>query len=144
MIRNERISAPAPAGVAIVATLVIGLALAGCGLFDMPKDEPPNNVRVELNGATDTRAKMVFSQDFLLGDDLPIFLAADTVEGTLPMSQNFDLNRTEFWLYIHRDSPEADNMSIRVWAGDFLFVDDPVLPDTQQTVRIRYSYSSFR
>jgi hypothetical protein len=129
---------------AILCSLTVGLLLAGCGLFSMPGNEPPSHVRIELSGATDTRARVVFSSTlYPSGDDLPIFLEADTVDANLPISRQFEIDGPEFWLIVTRDDPEHDNMGMKVWAGDFLFVDDPVLPDTQQVVTVRYRFGAF-
>lgn len=137
---GERPSAVIP----VIATLVVGLFLAGCGLFSMPEEDAPSHVRVQLSGASDTRAQIVYSSTLIPGDDMPIFLAADTVESNLPISAEFAIDGPEFWVIINRDDPEHDNMGVKIWAGDFLFVDDPVLPDSQRTVRVRYRFTTFR
>jgi hypothetical protein len=125
--------------------LFTGLLLAGCGLFNMPDNDPPTHARIELTGDNSKSAQVVFSSTLIpLGDDIPVFLDADTVYSNLPISRQYEIDGPEFWIIVTRDDPGNDNMSMRVWAGDFLFVDDPVLPDTQQVVQVRYRFATSR
>lgn len=128
------------------ATIVLLLsAVTGCGLFELPSDDRPSEARIELTGNPSATARVIFSSDLMyVGDDLPLFLAADTVETKLPATHRFDIDGPEFWLVIFRDDPTNDEMGLKAWAGDFLFADEPALPDSQAVVNLRYRFVDTR
>lgn len=126
-----------------VSILGVVIVAAGCGLFDMPDNEPPGTARVELTGETDARVQVVYANDFTIDGDLLVPVDPDTVEAALPMSKQYDVDKPEFLLVIHRLNAGEDNIGVKVWAGDVLFVDQPVLPDSQETLHVRYRFSDY-
>lgn len=126
-----------------ILLLALLIIVPGCGLFDMPDNEMPDTARLELTGETDARVQVVYANDFTVVGDLLVPVDPDTIESALPMSRQYDIEKPEFHLIIHRLNPGEDNLGVKVWAGDFLFVDEPVLPDSQETMRVRYRYSDF-
>jgi hypothetical protein len=130
-----------------LACLVAGLSivLGACGLMSVPEDEPPSRARVELGGTSASGVTLVFANG-PAGDDTtrPMFFRADTLDLKLPVTREFAVESTEFWLVIRRDEPHRDRLSAKVWADDFLFVNLPELPDTQRVVTIRYRHEAGR
>lgn len=120
------------------------LMLTGCGLIDMPTDDPPEYARIELQGNTNAEVEVIFSSVLApTQDGDPVMLAADTLVSALPVSRTYTMHNPEFFLKLTRLDPGDDDLEVRVWAGDLLFVDNPALPDTQATVRVVYRYRDY-
>lgn len=128
-----------------VAIVLLFSAMTGCGLFELPNDDRPSEARIELTGNPSASARVVFSSNVMyVGDEFPLFLEADTVESELPGIHRFNIDGPEFWLVVLREDPANDEMGLKAWAGDFLFADEPALPDSQAVVNLRYRFVDMR